>query len=268
MSPKLPVVSGADLIRALAKFVYVSVRQKGSHVRLRHSTDPQRVPVTVRLHKEIAFGTLRRILRDAAITVSSFSPPCDLRIPFKTHNLQFTIDKTSEMEYGCVASRRSLAHSSLCSNRNPRFLILLQTLCRSCKSQALWNQADVDPLRKIPEAGVPSQNPPSRISNLRGLRQIPVCEPVTPPSIYKPFPFISLQIAIFASPLFSEPSALPGVCGLRASLPPPAGVSATHYPLFLVQSTKLRMNPSVRRWKPVNWPKKGDVMLLYTSLKL
>jgi predicted RNA binding protein YcfA (HicA-like mRNA interferase family) len=69
MSPKLPVVSGADLIRALAKFGYVAVRQKGSHVRLRHSTDPQRVPVTVPLHNEIAFGTLRRILRDAALTV-------------------------------------------------------------------------------------------------------------------------------------------------------------------------------------------------------
>jgi predicted RNA binding protein YcfA (HicA-like mRNA interferase family) len=69
MSPKLPVVSGADLIRALAKFGYVTVRQKGSHVRLRHSTDLQRLPVTVPLHSEIAFGTLRRILRDASITV-------------------------------------------------------------------------------------------------------------------------------------------------------------------------------------------------------
>jgi len=73
MSPKLPVVSGADLIRALAKFGYVAVRQKGSHVRLRHSTDPQRVPVTVPLHNEIAFGTLRRILRDAALTVEQLS---------------------------------------------------------------------------------------------------------------------------------------------------------------------------------------------------
>jgi predicted RNA binding protein YcfA (HicA-like mRNA interferase family) len=69
MSPKLPVVSGDQLIRALAKFGYVRVRQKGSHVRLRHATDPQRVPVTVPLHNEIAFGTLRRILRDAALTV-------------------------------------------------------------------------------------------------------------------------------------------------------------------------------------------------------
>ena len=69
MSPKLPVVSGADLIRALGKFGYVAVRQKGSHVRLRHPTDAQRLPVTVPLHPEIAFGTLRRILRDVGLTV-------------------------------------------------------------------------------------------------------------------------------------------------------------------------------------------------------
>jgi predicted RNA binding protein YcfA (HicA-like mRNA interferase family) len=69
MSPKLPVVSGEDLIRALGKFGYAAVRQKGSHVRLRHSSDTQRLPVTVPLHSEVAFGTLRRILRDAGITV-------------------------------------------------------------------------------------------------------------------------------------------------------------------------------------------------------
>ena len=69
MSPKLPVVSGEDLIRALEKFGYIRVRQKGSHVRLYHSTESQRVPVTVPLHSEIAFGTLKRILRDARVTV-------------------------------------------------------------------------------------------------------------------------------------------------------------------------------------------------------
>jgi predicted RNA binding protein YcfA (HicA-like mRNA interferase family) len=69
MSPKLPVVSGEDLIRALEKFGYVRVRQKGSHVRLYHSTETQRVPVTVPLHAELAFGTLKRILRDSRITV-------------------------------------------------------------------------------------------------------------------------------------------------------------------------------------------------------
>ena len=69
MSPRLPVISGSDLIKALRKFGYLPVRQKGSHVRLRHASDPQRLPVTVPLHPEIAFGTLRRILRDAAISV-------------------------------------------------------------------------------------------------------------------------------------------------------------------------------------------------------
>ena len=68
MSPKLPVISGESLIRVLEKFGYVRVRQKGSHVRLRHTTDPQRLPVTVPLHNEIAFGTLKRILRDARIS--------------------------------------------------------------------------------------------------------------------------------------------------------------------------------------------------------
>jgi predicted RNA binding protein YcfA (HicA-like mRNA interferase family) len=69
MSPKLPVISGEDLIRALEKFGYVRVRQKGSHVRLCHSTESQRIPITVPLHLEIAFGTLKHILRDAKITV-------------------------------------------------------------------------------------------------------------------------------------------------------------------------------------------------------
>jgi antitoxin HicB len=53
----------------LWKSLAVAIRQKGSHVRLRHSSETQRLPVTVPLHSEIAFGTLRRILRDASITV-------------------------------------------------------------------------------------------------------------------------------------------------------------------------------------------------------
>jgi predicted RNA binding protein YcfA (HicA-like mRNA interferase family) len=69
MSPKLPVVSGDQLIRALRKFGYVAVRQQGSHVRLRHATEPQRQSVTIPLHRELAFGTLRRILRDTEVSV-------------------------------------------------------------------------------------------------------------------------------------------------------------------------------------------------------
>ena len=61
MSPKLPVVSGDDLIRALGKFGYVAVRQKGSHVRLRHASDPQRIPITIPLHDEVASFATRQL---------------------------------------------------------------------------------------------------------------------------------------------------------------------------------------------------------------
>jgi predicted RNA binding protein YcfA (HicA-like mRNA interferase family) len=68
MSPKLPVVSGDDFIKAAKKFGYEVARQKGSHVRLRHLTDPRRKPLTVSLHKTLKRGLLHRLLRDAQIT--------------------------------------------------------------------------------------------------------------------------------------------------------------------------------------------------------
>ena len=68
MTPKLPVISGEQLIRALSKFGYVQVRQKGSHVRLRDVSDAHRKSLTIPLHPSIAFGTLKQILRDARIT--------------------------------------------------------------------------------------------------------------------------------------------------------------------------------------------------------
>lgn len=69
MSPKLPVISGEHLIRALRKFGYEITRQKGSHVRLHNQSEPRRLPVTVPLHKELAPGTLKSILVDACISV-------------------------------------------------------------------------------------------------------------------------------------------------------------------------------------------------------
>jgi predicted RNA binding protein YcfA (HicA-like mRNA interferase family) len=69
MSSKLPVLSGDDLIKVLRKFGYEALRQEGSHVRLRHSGDPLRPPLTVPRHKTLKPGLLRRILRDARIGV-------------------------------------------------------------------------------------------------------------------------------------------------------------------------------------------------------
>jgi predicted RNA binding protein YcfA (HicA-like mRNA interferase family) len=73
MSPKLPVLSGDDLIKALKKFGYEPVRQEGSHVRLRHTAEPQRHPLTVPRHRTLKPGLLRRILRDARISVQDLS---------------------------------------------------------------------------------------------------------------------------------------------------------------------------------------------------
>ena len=65
MSERLPVVSAAQLINALRKSGWVSVRQRGSHVRLKH---PNRaVSLVVPLHRELKRGTLAGILRDAGV---------------------------------------------------------------------------------------------------------------------------------------------------------------------------------------------------------
>ena len=68
MKSKLPILAGDELIRILERFGYARVRQKGSHVRLRHSTEPQRKPLTVPLHKALKRGLVHRLLRDARIT--------------------------------------------------------------------------------------------------------------------------------------------------------------------------------------------------------
>lgn len=65
MSERLPVVSGAGLVRALEKRGWRQVRQRGSHVRLKH---PDRLTsLVVPLHRELRRGTLNGILKDAAL---------------------------------------------------------------------------------------------------------------------------------------------------------------------------------------------------------
>lgn len=72
MSGRLPVISGAELVAALGKLGWVVVRQRGSHVRLRHPERP--VPLVVPLHRELKRGTLAGILRDADIRVEDLRP--------------------------------------------------------------------------------------------------------------------------------------------------------------------------------------------------
>jgi predicted RNA binding protein YcfA (HicA-like mRNA interferase family) len=65
VSDGLPVVSGAQLIKALERVGWEQVRHRGSHVRLKH---PERsLFLVVPLHRELKRGTLNGILRDAAL---------------------------------------------------------------------------------------------------------------------------------------------------------------------------------------------------------
>jgi predicted RNA binding protein YcfA (HicA-like mRNA interferase family) len=60
--PKLPQVSGAELIRLLQSLGYEVVRQRGSHIRLKKITALGEHAITVPAHKVIAKGTLSDII--------------------------------------------------------------------------------------------------------------------------------------------------------------------------------------------------------------
>jgi predicted RNA binding protein YcfA (HicA-like mRNA interferase family) len=60
--PKLPQVSGSDVIKLLLSLGYEIVRQRGSHVRLKKVTNSGEHAITVPAHKVIAKGTLNDIV--------------------------------------------------------------------------------------------------------------------------------------------------------------------------------------------------------------
>jgi predicted RNA binding protein YcfA (HicA-like mRNA interferase family) len=66
--PKLPRLSGDEAIRALEKLGFEPVRQRGSHVVLRRADKGCVVP----LHKELATGTLRGVLKQAGVSIEEF----------------------------------------------------------------------------------------------------------------------------------------------------------------------------------------------------
>jgi predicted RNA binding protein YcfA (HicA-like mRNA interferase family) len=65
--PRLPVVSGHELIRALSRLGYEVSRSRGSHTRLVCSGRPS---LTVPLHRELDRGTLSAILSEAGLSVN------------------------------------------------------------------------------------------------------------------------------------------------------------------------------------------------------
>ena len=59
MSEKLPILSGKEIVKILSKLGFVPIRQKGSHVFLRH---PDGRRTVVPLHEEVNKSTLMDIL--------------------------------------------------------------------------------------------------------------------------------------------------------------------------------------------------------------
>jgi predicted RNA binding protein YcfA (HicA-like mRNA interferase family) len=57
--------SGAEVARALERAGFVTRNQRGSHRKLRH---PDGRTAIVPMHREVALGTLRSILKQAGLT--------------------------------------------------------------------------------------------------------------------------------------------------------------------------------------------------------
>ena len=70
--PRLPVLSGKEIIKALVKIGFEEIRQKGSHVIMKKQTLAGDIGCVVPLHKEVALGTLKGILKQASVSPEEF----------------------------------------------------------------------------------------------------------------------------------------------------------------------------------------------------
>ena len=74
--PRLPQVTGSELVRALQRAGFRVTRRRGSHVQLRRDEPDGTVttfPVPVHAGKTVKKGTLRSILRKANMTADELA---------------------------------------------------------------------------------------------------------------------------------------------------------------------------------------------------
>lgn len=71
MNGKLPLLTATELIKILNKFEFQIIRQKGSHVYLKHQ-DGRCTVVPLHPGRDIGRGLLKRILNEAEITREGF----------------------------------------------------------------------------------------------------------------------------------------------------------------------------------------------------
>ncbi|MBS3984294.1 MAG: type II toxin-antitoxin system HicA family toxin [Selenomonadales bacterium] len=66
----LPVLSGEEAVRVFKALGWGIARQRGSHIIM--TKEGEIATLSVPDHKELAKGTLRKLLRDANLTVDEF----------------------------------------------------------------------------------------------------------------------------------------------------------------------------------------------------
>ncbi len=66
--PKLPRVSGAEVVRALERLGFAVARQRGSHIVMRRGSTGCVVPN----HRELKTGTLAGVLKQAGVSAEDF----------------------------------------------------------------------------------------------------------------------------------------------------------------------------------------------------
>jgi len=70
--PKLPVLSGKEIMKALSKAGFEVSRQRGSHVVMTKVAGEGKLVAVVPMHKEVDPGTLLAILAQANLTREQF----------------------------------------------------------------------------------------------------------------------------------------------------------------------------------------------------
>jgi len=67
--PKLPIVSGLKIVKALNKIGFEHIRTSGSHMILTKKDNNGKVTIPIPNHKELAKGTLKSIMKQVGINL-------------------------------------------------------------------------------------------------------------------------------------------------------------------------------------------------------
>lgn len=70
--PRLPVLTGREVLKALERAGFIVVRVRGSHHFLRHPGTSKGVPVPIHGNRDLPAGTLRAIIAEAGLSVDEF----------------------------------------------------------------------------------------------------------------------------------------------------------------------------------------------------